>query len=161
MARNVKGSALAVGDVIQDQARTGDTHPFLVVARTQWQITLRNCTSHETSALTLVKVLKGDKTGDPGWAGKDSFVVKSGGTVDLSAYDVYMEETGEYDDVPVAVGPPVLMQFMGPQGPYYDYAQPTQVMSVPRLVERYSDAIYRVVGTVVASRMDKLLSELA
>jgi hypothetical protein len=33
------------------------------VARTQWQITLRNCTSHETSALALVKVLKDDKTG--------------------------------------------------------------------------------------------------
>jgi hypothetical protein len=160
MPRTVTGSALVVGDVIQDSARTGDTHPYVVVAKSAYQITLRNCTSHETSSLTLVKVVKADKTGDVGWAGEDSYVVKSGNTTDLNVYDVVVEQIVEQQVLPV--GPPVLMTFMGEDGkPYYDYVQPTGVFAVPRLVNRYSNATYRVVGGIKLERMTTLLMELA
>ena len=46
MAVNVKGSALAVGDVIQDRNNTGDDHPYVVVSKETWTFTLLNCNSH-------------------------------------------------------------------------------------------------------------------
>jgi hypothetical protein len=161
MARNVKGSALVLGDVIQDQTKTGDTHPYLVVATSQFQIVLRNCTSHETSALTLVKIAKGDKTGDEVWSGKDSYVVKSGNTTDLNVYDIVTVETGQVAMQRVPSGPPVLMQVMGPYGPCFTWAQPTQVVAVPVLANRYADITYRVLGGVVSGRMETLLTELS
>ncbi len=160
MPTNVKGSSLAVGDVIQDSAATSDTHPYVVVSRSQWHVTLRNCTSHETSALELIKVDKNDKTGDVGWAGKDSYVVKNSTTVDLAFYrdDSYVVN----EPVSVPDGPPVPMQFMGPQGPYTQYMQPMVVIgTVPRVVQRYSDIVYRKVGTVKAERMAAVLEALA
>lgn len=160
MARNVRGSALVVGDVIQDQAQTGDTHPYLVVATTQYQIVLRNCTSHETSALELVKVAKGDKSGDEVWSGKDSYVVKSGNTTNLNVYSVVTVDTGQVEMKSVPSGPPVPMQLMGPMGPYFAWVQPTQIVAVPVLANRYADITYRVVGGIVAGRMQTLLAEL-
>ena len=66
MATYVKASALKVGDVIQDRDATGDDHPFVVITVSKDSLHLHNCTSHETSSLTLIKVEKGDKTGiDP------------------------------------------------------------------------------------------------
>lgn len=158
MARNVKGSALAVGEVIQDRANTGDEHPYVVVATSTYQITLRNCTSHETSALTLVKVKKEDKTGDGGWSGKDSYVVKSGNTTDLSVYAVVPEVVG-YDNAKEMM----LMQFPTPDGKgvYFDYVETGKIVAIPRVVNRYSDILYRVVGGIKAERMTTLLEELA
>ena len=159
MPRTVKGTALAVGDVIQDSANTGDTHPYVVIGRSAFQVTLRNCTSHETSGLTLVKILKEDKTGDAGWAGKDSYVVKSGNTTDLFTYTVVQEFTGKYVNQEMDV--PELRQLIGPEGPFWAYVPVRQLVTVPQVVNRYSDIMYRVVGAIKAERMTTLLEELA
>lgn len=155
----VKGSALAIGDVIQDEGNTGDTHPYLVISKTQWVITLRNCTSFETSALTLVKVLKEDKTGDALWSTKDSFVVKSGNTKDLNVYNVVTVDDGFIEQTVPSL--PVPRVFMGEFGPYMMWVSYPVIVSVPRQIDVYSDIMYRVVGTVKSSRMESLLMELA
>lgn len=159
MAVNVKGSALAVGDVIQDRNNTGDDHPYVVVSKETWTVTLRNCTSHETSGLTLLKVLMADKTGDVGWAGKDSYVVKSGDTTNLWIYRDTSYQSGFQQVVVPDFVPQV---FQTPTGPVTMHVQVGSHIEVhPRIIQRYSDITFRRVGTIVATRMGTLLTELA
>lgn len=159
MATYVSGSLLAVGDVILDRDATADTHPYVVVSRDQWQLTLRNCTSHQNSDLQLIEVKQGDKTGDLNWSGKDSYVVKSSSSLNLPCF----RDDSQVVGVPMEVdnGPQVPMLFQGTHGPYWQYVQPTMIVMVPRLVQRYSALSYRKVGTITSGRMAEIVQALS
>jgi hypothetical protein len=155
----VKGSALAVGDVIQDQAKTGDTHPFVVVLVQTHTLHLHNCTSFQNTDLELIKVVKTDKTGDGNWSDKDSYVVKgeARGGLELARTMVHYEPSATKTvDVPEVVQKWV----MGPYGPCVANFYTGALVTVPLMEPKHSDVTYRKIGTIKPTRMTEIVKEI-
>ena len=159
MATFVKASALAVGDVIQDQDATGDTHPFVVVVVHANTLHLHNCTSFPNTDLELIKVVKTDKTGDAKWSGKDSYVVKgeASGGLELAKTAVHYEPSATET---IVVPEVVVKQVIGPYGPCYANFYTGALVTVPVMEPKYSEVTYRKIGTIKSTRMAEIVKEM-
>lgn len=158
MGYPVNGAALQVGDVVWDEAMTGDNHPVLVVARSPWQFTVRNCTSNLNGALELVLIQKADKTGDFSWSGKDSYVVKSGpGYMLETAQVIGQQPTGFLEPQP-QMAPTT---FYGPDGPTTMFVPTGYMVMMPQMMPVYGPLQYTKVGTVKPARMNQIAADLA
>jgi hypothetical protein len=158
MPTTVRGASLQVGHVIQDAAYTGDTHPYLVVKADQWTVTLRNCTSHANSSLSLIPIAQADKVGDPVWSGNSSYLVTGGPVTSLAIFSITTVTIVEPVLVP---GPMVPVTLLGTHGPYTAYVPSGPiVVPMPRQIQRFTENSYRVVGGVQADRMAAILEEL-
>ena len=158
MGDSIRGSALKVGDVIWDN--NVDTHPCLVIKKTQFQLTLRTCTSHESVNFETLKILKSEKTGDHSWSGKDSYLVTSSDTIAIPMSGVVGQQQ-VFDQVTVPTGRILAQQFVGPGGQlFFKYVPELTLMTVPRIVNVYGDFYYNRVGTVTSEKMVSILDTL-
>ena len=80
----VAATSLKIGDIVTGEQGMGQKayyyhHPFMVVSKAGTNLTLRNCTSHESAIFTTVEIKDADKTGNKYWkTGASSFLVQNG-----------------------------------------------------------------------------------